>query len=381
MITLTEFKNEFSDREGIQFNNAGVSVISKRVAIKVVATLTEHQRKGGLMDKEWIPELKRARETIAKLIDADSSEIAFTLNCAAALSHVAFGFSLNRGDGVVTIDQEYSSNYYPWKVACERSGARLTVVRSNDDRSVDFEKLVAAIVPGVKLVAVSWVQFQTGAILDLKKLGDHCHRIGAYLIVDGIQGIGQIPISFRNLPVDFLAGGSHKWMGGLVGQGFFAVKKELMEKLNPILIGSGTYNRIGTFGDDSVPMELTARRFEPGGAGFIATFAMAEGASLLNEVGVDVICDEISRLSRLLREGLRQNPSIELVTPFDQVGGITSFKMPIDAEVSFLRLCADQGIAVAKRGPFVRVSLHAFCTDEEVDTILSMIREETGRKQ
>ena len=303
MITIDEFKHEFSDRRGIQFNNAGMGPLSKRVASKLASMVTEVQTLGSLVDAVWVPEIKVARDRIAAYLDANPSEVSLAQNCASALSQAALGFPLGAGDQVVVLDQEYASNYYPWKVACERSGASLVVVPSEADLQIDLSRLLSSIRKGVKLVSVSWVQFQTGAQIDLQVLGDHCHSVGAFLIVDGIQGIGQLPISFRSLPIDFLAGGSHKWVCGINGQGYFAVKPELMEKLRPISVGSGTFNRFGTFADPAALIEKSARRFEPGGLSYFPLFSLNEALTLQMEVGMSAIASEIRALSRQLKTG------------------------------------------------------------------------------
>ena len=372
--SLTEYKNEFKERVGIHFNNAGAAPVSRSVAERIVSTTTRLQFEGSRVDPEWIPQFRQVRERLADFIGADASEVAFIQNAASALSTAALGFPLKPGDGVITVDQEYASNFYPWKVACDRSGAKLTVVRSEADHTLSLEKLKSAIVPGVKLVGVSWVQFQTGAIVDLKALGEHCHSVGAYLVVDAIQGIGQLPFSFRDLPVDFVAGGAHKWLCSLHGQGFFAAKKDFLQKLQPLLVGCGTFNRFGTYADPEAMMEESARKFEPGGLSYALLFALDSAIQVQQRVGAPTIEAEIARLSRGLRTGLKE-AGVDLVTPFDQRGGITSFRLSIEAEAKFIRRAQEDGIVYAKRGEFLRLSLHAFCNDDEVERVLGVVRD------
>jgi cysteine desulfurase/selenocysteine lyase len=374
MVSIQDFKHEFKARQGIHFNSAGASPISQSVAERISVVMTRMQQEGSLVDPEWIPLYRETRARFASFIGADVSEIAFTQNAATALSQAALGFDLKASDQVVTVDQEYASNFYPWKVACDRSGAKLVVVKSEPDQQISVQKLKAAIVPGVKLVGVSWVQFQTGTILDLKELGDHCHSVGAYLIVDAIQGIGQLPFSFRDLPVDFVAGGSHKWLCSVHGQGYFAVKKEFMQKLKPILVGCGTFNRYGTYADVEAQIESTARQFEPGGLSYMLCFALDSAIQVLQKAGSIAIEAEIARLSKILREGLLER-RVDLATHLDQRGGITSFRLPIEAEARFLGRAKEEQIAFAKRGEFLRLSLHAFCNDAEVERVLQLIQE------
>jgi len=372
---LSEFKHEFWDRESIQFNNAGLAPISNSVAMRISTMISQNQFQGSLMDLEWLPIISETRKNLANFLGAQMEEVAFSQNCASALSQAALGYPLKPGDEVITLDQEYASNYYPWKTACERSGAKFTAIESGSDffsGAALTAKIVSAIKPGVKIVALSWVEFQTGAVLDLRAIGEKAHSVGAFFVADGIQGIGQLPFSFKDLPVDFVVGGSHKWMCSLTGQGFFAVKKNFSDLLSPTLIGCGTFNRFGTFADPSAAMETTARKFEAGGFGFIPMFALNEAIKVHSRAGMEVIAEEVYRLSRLLREGLHTQ-GIDLVTPLEQRSGITSFRLPINKEIVFLQRCREEQIAVAKRGEYIRISLHAYCDDDEVLRVLQVL--------
>jgi len=374
-MKIEEFKKEFFGREGIHFNNAGRAPISRSAAEQISSAAFSSQTQGSLVDYEWVMKLGEFRKNLADFLGAEVDDVALIQNCASALSQAALGFPLTSHDEVLTLDQEYASNFYPWKVACERAGAKFTVLESGNAFSNSEElskKVVEAIHPGIKIVALSWVQFQTGAVLDLQAIGEKAHSVGAFLVVDGIQGFGQLPFSFQDLPVDFVAGGSHKWMCGPLGQGFFAVKKELRDLLKPTIIGCGTFNRFGTFADMAAPMETSARKFEPGGFAFVTLFGFNEAVKLNTAVGMDVVSEEIFRLSRQLREGLLAM-GVDLVSPLNQKSGITSFRLPMEKEAQLIVRCREEQMAIAKRGDFIRISIHAFCTDEEVVRFLSVL--------
>jgi len=374
MPTIREFKDQFRRREGIHLNSAGQSPISIRASERAREVVDLQSRRASMSDLELVSGVSRARSRIARFLGANPEDFAFAPNVASAISQVALGFPFAEGDRVVTLDQEYSSQFYPWKVACERQGARLEVVASDSNAQVNVERLLDTIRPGVKMVSVSWVQFKTGSILDLKTLGEHCHAQGSFLVVDGIQALGQLPFDFNSLPVDFIAGAAHKWMASLLGQGFFAVKPPLMKMLRPIQIGAGTFSGWGRDSDPDAKMVETASRFEPGGLAFASLFALDSAVELLQETGMDRIELEIARLSRKLRVGIEE-AGIPLATPLDQRGGITSFRLTADWESRFLASCRDSGIAIAKRGEFIRISPHAFNGDDEIERVLERLKE------
>jgi cysteine desulfurase/selenocysteine lyase len=369
---LQEFKKEFSDRRGIHFNSAGLAPTCRSSSLRAISTITRLQNEGSFVDSEFVPELRDCRARLAEFLGASASEVAYVPNCATAISQVALGYPLSESDEVVTLDQEYSSNFYPWKVACDRSRAKLNVVRSELNLQVSMEKLIAAIKPGVRLVGVSWVEFQTGTVLDLVALGNHCRSVGAFLVVDAIQGLGQLPFSFRDLPVDFVCGGSHKWIGSLNGLCFFAVKKPLMDLLAPTIVGCGTFNRFGTYADPNSAMETSARKFEPGGLNYVSTFALDAAVQSQLRCG-PVLADEIFRLNRKFRSGLLEM-GIDLASPLEQRSGTSSFRLPADKEVKLLQQCKEEQVMMVKRGEFVRASIHGFCEDEEVERVCFLLK-------
>jgi selenocysteine lyase/cysteine desulfurase len=373
MEPLNTYLEEFRGRHGIHFNSAGITPVPRRTAERVRHAVSRMEEGTSLHDSNFLAESRRARESLTDFLGALPGQVALTPNCATALSVAALGFPLRSTDRVLTLDQEYSSNFYPWKVACERSGATLEVLGSGMGLGVDQDRLLDAIRPGVTIVALSWVQFQTGSLIDLEKIGKRCHEVGAFFVVDAIQGLGQLPFRFQDLPVDFVAGGSHKWLCSVNGQGFFAVKPEFMDRLEPIAVGGGTFNRFGTYADPEARMELSARRFEPGGFGFLPLLALESSLEVISMLGLAEIRSRIEGLSRALRQGLREL-GVEMVTPFDQSGGITSFRLSDGEEKAFLDAAGRARIALAKRGEFIRLSPHAFCTEAEVDEVLHVLK-------
>jgi selenocysteine lyase/cysteine desulfurase len=121
-------------------------------------------------------------------------------------------------------------------------------------------------------------------------------------------------------------------------------------------------------------IDSTAKRFEPGGVGYLPALALAEATKLITETTPEEIATEIKMLSKNLREKLLNLPGIQLVTPFDQAGGITSIKITENTEKKFIPLCRHHKIALSKRGELVRFSLHAFNEEQEIDYVIDLLR-------
>lgn len=363
---LAELQGPFADATAVHLNNAGVSPMSKRAvdaAADVVATMCN----GSLGMGRALSRYEAARGTFAKLVGCDSNNLAFFQTCAAAISQVAFGFPLSSGDRIVRLDQEYPSNAYPWHRAAERAGAVVDVVATNPDWSIDHKALVDAIGPKTKIVAVSWVQFQTGAVVDLARVVAVAHAVGAIVVVDAIQGLGVLPFDMRALGVDAVCGGTHKWLLGPVGQGFLAVSDRLREQLVPVLQGAITY---GT-PDDAVvvdkPPRSDIRRFEPGTPMLFGAICGAASTSLLLDIGIPRVLAEARAVGDAVVELALSRGFV--VRPRD-IGPIVTVVPPGDIKEISARLI-DDDISIGLRGGGLRFAPHAFNTVADVERVFS----------
>jgi cysteine desulfurase/selenocysteine lyase len=283
---LAELCAAHAGRAAVHLNNAGVGPLTAR-AERALADVAAAARDGTLAVVPLLRRYEAARATFARLVGCTADDLAFFQTCAAALSQVAFGLPLRAGDTIVRLDQEYPSNAYPWHRAAERAGAHVITVASSPDLTIDHNALCAAIDHRTRVVAVSAVQYQTGAVVDLARVVDVAHRHGALVIVDAIQALGIQPFDMGALGVDAVCGGTHKWLLGPLGQGFLAVTPALRERLVPILQGAITY---GT-PDDAVvpdkPMRQDIHRFEPGTPHLLGACAGAASIELLLDVGIE----------------------------------------------------------------------------------------------
>jgi cysteine desulfurase/selenocysteine lyase len=385
MSALETFKAQF-DTTLCQLNNAGLSPISKsaRDVIKTWADRFYHE--GYFADAAYAELVQAARRSLAELIKTTPAQIAFFSSTAVAISQVAFGMNLEASDEVITCADEYGSNLYPWREACSRSGATLAEVASGPGGSLSAEALLAAVTAKTKVIAVSWVQFQTGAVLDLKTLGQFCQRREIYLVVDAIQGVGLFDMDFSSWGIDALCGGSHKWLVSPVGVGYLALGPRLLRTLKPIHVGAQSYGTCDDPTSGDCVLKTDASRFEPGAKASIEIMALGASIDLILATGVSVIGQEVQRLAKRLKDGLSElgyqvicpHSKTDRATHHDlHVGSIVSFtvsnKTRLPDNTSVYKVLRDGGISAVLRGRGVRLSPHAFNSDRDIDLALKLL--------
>lgn len=371
---LAALRAPHTTTDAVHLNAAGVAPMS-RLALRAGTSAMERMCEGTRGASSLITDYERARTTFAQLVGAAREDLAFVQTCAAAISQVALGMDLRAGDEIVLLDQEYPSNAYPWYRAAERAGARVVVVPSRADLSIDVGAISGALTSRTRVVAVSWVQFSSGACVDLARLAEAAHGVGAWLVTDAIQGIGVIPFDLRALGVDFVCGGSHKWLLGPVGLGFLAARPGLMQALTPLLYGAITYGTPDDAVDPHRQPRAEARRFEPGSPPVANAIAAAASVEALLGIGVARVMSEALALKLLLENGLvkrgyatRASGGGGLASP------ITTFIPRTDPKALVTALAA-RGVSVAARGGGVRVAPHVICQAAHIERFFAHLDE------
>lgn len=373
---LDQYRSQFfHSTDAIHLNNAGQTLMCRPAYETLVTWAKKFCELGAHSYPPLAKELEVARFDVARFLGCEASELVFFPGAAGAISQVALGMKFSAGDEIIVWDQEYPSSFYPWKVAAERTGARVIVAKSGNDLSTPVESIRALTTERTKVIAVSWVQFRTGAVTDIQALAAFARPRGIFTCVDVIQGVGCLPFNFREMGIDAACGGAHKWLTAAHGAGFMALRQEHFRKLDPLMVGAMTY---GTPDDPTrieAEMKVDVNRFEPGSKGFLEILALASATRLLERTGMEKIAATIEDASRYLCEGLSEM-GYEIHSPHGDIhrGGIVNFgagdRSPLRSTDAIVERLSSKRVSYAIRPPGVRLSPAAYNTREEINLVL-----------
>jgi selenocysteine lyase/cysteine desulfurase len=316
-------------KDKVFFNTGTVGAMPKVVVQKVA----EHFQKLAADVADWdyktdigwisgyypMPDI---RKKIAQLINADAPSIALTDNVTSAMSYIALGLELNRGDEVLTSNQEHGGGRSSWMVREKREGIkyRETVlpkpIRSNDEV---LSIIRNALAPETKVLMLSHMLTGSGAILPVKEICAEAKARGIITVLDGAQTIGQINVDVAAIGCDAYVGCFHKWMGAPPGTGFMWVRPELIKTLWTTVSSYQWNNR-----------EDEGFRFTQRGTGnYSVMIGMDAALDFHNEVGPQRVYDRIKFLGSYLRDGLRKMPKVKIFSPADEAmcAGITVYNV------------------------------------------------------
>jgi selenocysteine lyase/cysteine desulfurase len=363
---LKNYKSQFTQNHSrIHLNNAGLAPISRPARDKIFYWGERFYQEGFYTDKDYMADVLHARTSLSKLIGCSGDEIAFFQSTASAIGQLSFHYPLNSGDEVITWDQEYASNLYSWQEACKRAGAQLVMVESEKDLTTPVSKILASITPHTKVVAISWVQFLTGAKTDIRELAKATQQKNIFLFVDVMQGLGLHPFHMLEWGVDAVAGGSHKWLTSPVGVGFLALKTKHIPLIKPHNVGANTYGTCDDPTDLFCLPKKDALKFEPGSKQVLEITALGASIDLILDHTVLEIEKEVLRLSSKLFKGLND---LGFVVHYNQ-SAIVNFVPKKNSAQKLTEIPCN----FALRGPGIRLSPHAFNTDEDIERVLEAL--------
>jgi selenocysteine lyase/cysteine desulfurase len=243
--------------------------------------------------------LDRGRELVAKLLNAQVSEIALVTNTSFGINIAARGLPLGSGDVVIASDREFPANVYPWMKLADQ-GVEFELAPCTPEGWPDEAYLLARIMdPRVKVLAVSLVQFSSGYKVDLERLSQATRETGTWLVVDAIQGLGHVPLDLSRVEVDILASGAQKWLLSPWGTGFMYVRQAVLDRLRPPFAGwlafRGTddFSRLTQYDPTWHP---DSRRFEMVTLPYQDFAAMNASLGLLLEVGIEIVAKYLATL-------------------------------------------------------------------------------------
>ena len=355
------------------FDHAAVSPIPVNAVAAMNAYADEIARNGIATILTWVHRLAHVRGLAAKLINAPSvDDIVFIPNTTVGIGLIAEGFPWQPGDNVVLPAEEYPSNLYPWMNLAHR-GVDVRKVPSRGNR-IAVDDIVAALTPRTRLLSVSAVEFASGFRNDLDALGEICRSRGIFFFVDAIQALGAFPIDVQRTPIDALAADGHKWMLAPEGAGFGYIRREWVERLHPIGVGAHSVMNPFEYHVTDFNLKPHAGRWEGGALNVPGLSALGESLELFQAFGHAAVTARILELTDHLCAGAARRGWDVFSDRTDAArSGIVALVHPTVPSKVAMKVCREAGVVVNSRADRLRVSPHAYNSEDEIDRLLAAL--------
>ena len=227
------------------------------------------------------------REKIAKFINAKHpEEIIFSKNASESLNLLAYSYGLDNlknGDDVVISIMEHHSNLVPWQFVTQKTGSELKYMYINDEFELSKEEIESKITDNTKIVGITHVSNVLGTINNVKEIIKYAHKKGAVVIVDASQSIPHMKIDVQDLDADFLVFSGHKMFAPL-GIGVLYGKRELLNKMNPFLMGGDMIEYVYEQETTYAPLP---NKFEAGTQNVEGVIGLGAAIDYIQNIGYD----------------------------------------------------------------------------------------------
>jgi L-cysteine/cystine lyase len=322
---------------GIYLNAGSTGPLPAETAA-AMAELTDWQLRTGRAHTAYLEEvlarLEEARASVAAVIGAMVEDVAVTTSTSQALASATWAADWRPGDRAITTTVEHDGALGPLYALRERHGIDLVHVEAGDG---DDERLLAdleaVLTPTTRLVSVSHVTWATGAVLPIRRIAELAHARGAWLLVDGAQAAGAIPVDVTSLGADFYAFAGQKWLLGPEGVGGLWVDPSVAERALLSAPGFLSFERLDSRGT-AVPWR-TARRFDAAGLYWPAVAGLARSAGwLAMYVGLAWAHERATGMAAALARRLAAIEGVTVETPSHRMATLVTFRVagwPADA--------------------------------------------------
>jgi cysteine desulfurase/selenocysteine lyase len=302
----------------------------------------------------WRERSERARTRIAALLGVAPGQLVFTGNTTEAMNLVAASLTWRTGDRVIVAADEFPSVLLAWAPAL-RAGGELVTVPIPDEADRE-RRLIAALEPGVRVLAVSHVHWESGTRVDLGRLGAACRANGTLLCVDGIQALGAVPVDASQ--ADAYCAATFKWLLSGFGLAVLAVGERLQAQVDPAVRGYL----------NAPP----SRSLQAAHVNHPALCVLDATLGMLDAIGWPRVFSQVDMLSAMLHRAVRE-AGFDASTPFDARAGIVAVR--VADPVSVAAALGARGVRTEQRGEAVRASTHFYNSPDEVGHFVDVLRE------
>ena len=384
-MTLTEIleneelrRHEFPvTREKIFLAHAGDCPLPRRVA-EAIADCAREATTGDQEKFVYPAILEKGRKLGAQLLNCQSNEVAFVGPTSLALSFIASGLKLRRGDNILVYFEDYPSNVYPWMALADQG----VEVRLMNTRGLGFirpQDVIGQVDENTRLVALASCHFISGYRVDVQAIGKHLHSRNILFCLDAIQTLGAFPTTVEE--VDLLAADAHKWLLGPCGAGLMYVRGSVQASINPPIYGWNNVRCPNYVAQEHIVFRSGAQKYEAGTYNLLGIVGLVAGMELILELGVKNIARELLQKRAQLVPGLQAKGCtvLQADAPADNASGIVSFYRTGSDLAALHQKLTEAGVVTSLRADrtgqqYIRLSPHFYNTEAELERVLELIQ-------
>ena len=352
-------------------NSCSQGALSARVKASVEEWLAGWDENGAEWEY-WVERNEAARSAFAELIHAPADEVAVTTSVSQAVSGLVSALDLRGERNRIVISEYEFPAVGQIAHAQELRGAEVVHVMPDADGRIPLERFADAIDERTALVCCTAVSFRSGHRHDVGAIAALAQDAGALVLADSYQAIGAVDVDVRTLGADAVTGGTVKYLLGSAGLAFMWVRGALLSSLLPTQTGWFADEDIFAMSIADYSPHASARRFDAGTPPVPSLYPGVAGMQVVAEADVTAIEAHVGALVERLFAGLEELGATTATPRGDGEHGPLVCVVSTDPDALVAALDGD-GIVTSTRDRNLRISLHLYNVEEDVDRILEAL--------
>ncbi len=369
-IDWRQVRRDFPVTERLAYlNSAGAGPMSRIVQTAATGFYRETLEGGDALWFEWLERREQARARVARLINAEPDEIAFTTNTSSGMNLIVDALE-GRGE-VVSCELEFPVTTLPWL----HRGLRVHLLPARDGEVRTDELLQATdgqTPPAI--ICLSHVQYSNGFRAPLQEIGEN--KEGRKFVVNAAQSAGVFELDVKRMKIDALCSTGHKWMLAGYGSGFVYLSRELLAESRPRLASWMSVEDPFAMRNDQLSVRADAgARAETGCPHFAGIFALGESTRRLLELGTNHVERRALALNRHLTDQLTE-ADWQVLSPLrDEATRSAETLVACENPEGVTAHLTGRGIAVTAKPQGFRVATHFFNDEADIARLLAALNE------
>lgn len=355
-------------------NCAYMGPLSHRVLAAGVDGLGRKSRPWKIVPDDFFDDVEVARQLFARIIDGDCEGVALLPSVSYGIACAARNLPVASGSEIVVLAEQFPSNIYIWQDLAQRRGATVRTVARPDDGDWTRE-ILAALGSQTAIAALPHCHWTDGTLIDLEAVGDELRRLGAYLVVDGCQSVGALPIDVGSVQPDFLVTGSYKWLLGPYSQGFlWAAPRwrdgEPLEQNWIARANSRDFAAVVHYTDQYAP---GARRFD---VGEVSNFGLLPATIAALEQCLEWGVENVQRTLRRHTDVIGDHAEklgLGVAPPENRAGHLIGLRLGGRDPKTLAATLARERVFVSVRGDSVRVAPHLYNDAQDIERFIEVL--------
>jgi selenocysteine lyase/cysteine desulfurase len=320
----------------------------------------------------WVERNEAARSAFAGLLHAEPDEVAVTTSVSQGVSALVSALDLSGERNRIVISEYEFPTVGQIAHAQELRGAEVVHVQPGADGRIPLERWAEAVDERTALACCTAVSFRSGHRNDVTAIAEIAHAEGALVLADSYQAIGAIEMDVGTLGADVVTGGTVKYLLGSAGLGFMWLRGSVLASLLPTQTGWFADEDIFAMSIADYSPHASARRFDSGTPPVPSLYPGVAGMELIAEAGVPAIEAHVGTLVDRLFAGLDELGATAVTPRSRGEHGPLVCALSSDPNALVAAL-AEERIVTSTRDMNLRISLHLYNVEDDVDRILEAL--------